>query len=84
MLLGIMDANTIRTRWLGSRLFSALIGACGFGLELGRVGVYYKRPRPDDNLVLILTAGLIFLAIAILNSIRLVSQMRDLQDIAKK
>ena len=84
LCFGIMDANTIKTRWLGTRLFSALIGACGFGLELGRAGVYYQRPRPDDSFVLIFMMGLIFLAIAVLNSIRLISQMRDLQDIAKK
>jgi len=81
---GIMDANTIKTRRLGTRLFSALIGACGFGLELGRAGVYYKRPRPDDSFFLIFMMGLVFLAIAVLNSIRLISKMQDLQDIAKK
>ena len=81
---GIMDASTIKTRRLGTRLFSALIGACGFGLELGRAGVYYKRPSPGDSFFLIFMMGLVFLAIAVLNSIRLISKMLDLQDIAKK
>ena len=81
---GIMDANTIKTRRLGTRLFSALIGACGFGLELGRVVGYYKRPRPDDSLIFIFMMSIIFLAIAVLNSIRLISQMRELQVLAKK
>jgi len=81
---GIMDGNTIKTRRPGTRLFSALIEACGFGRELGRAGVYYKRPRPDDSFFLIFMMGLVFLAIAVLNSIRLVSEMRDLRDITKK
>jgi hypothetical protein len=55
-----------------------------FSSELGRAGVYYKRPRPDDSLFLIFMMGLVFLAIAVLNSMRLISKMQDLQDIAKK
>jgi hypothetical protein len=62
-------------------LFGALIGACGFGLELGRAGVYYKRPRPDDDFAFIFIMGLIFLAIAVLNSIRLVSQMLNIKSL---
>ncbi len=81
---GTMEASTIKYRWLRTRLFTALIGASGFGLELCRAIGYYKRPRPDDSLFLIFMLGLIFLAMAVLNSIRLISQMRDLQDIAKK
>jgi hypothetical protein len=81
---GIMEASTIKSRWLRTRLFAALIGACGFGLELGRAIGYYKRPRPGDSLVLIFMMGFIFLALAVQNSIILISQMWDLQDITKK
>lgn len=81
---GIMDASTIKSRWLRSRLFTALIGACGFGLEIGRAVGYYKHPRPNDSLVFVFMMGLIFLAIAGLNSIRLISQVRELQVLAKK
>jgi hypothetical protein len=76
---GIMDDKTIKRF-----LFGVLIGAWGFGLELGRAIVYYKRPRPDDDFVFIFMVGLMFLAMAVLNSIRLISQMRNLQDTAKK
>jgi len=79
-----MEASTMKSRWLRIRLITALIGACGFGLELGRASGYYKSPRPSDSLVLIFVMGFIFLALAALNSILLISQMRDLKDIAKK
>jgi hypothetical protein len=81
---GIMDGSPTKSRWLRTRLFTALIGACGFGLEFGRAAGYYMHPRPGDSLILIFMAGFMFLAIAILNSIRLISQVQDLQNIAKK
>jgi uncharacterized membrane protein (Fun14 family) len=81
---GIIDGNPTKSRWLRTRLFTALIGACGFGLELGRAAGYYKHPRLGDSLILIFMMGFIFLAIAILNSIRIISQVQDIQNIAKK
>ena len=84
MLRGIMQASPTKSRWLRTRLFTALIGACGFGLELERAIGYYKHPTSIDSLADHFLLGLIFLAITVLNSIRLISQMRDLQDIAKK
>jgi hypothetical protein len=78
---GIMDDKTIKSPWF---LFAALIGACGFGLELGRALVSYKRPRPHDDFAFIFLLGLLFLAMAVLNSIRLISRMRNLQDMAEK
>ncbi len=78
-----MEASTIKSRWFRTRLFTALIGAGGFGLELGRAIGYYKRPRPGDSFVLIFIMGFVYLALAVQNSILLISQMRDLQD-AKK
>jgi hypothetical protein len=81
--LGIMEASTTQSRWLRTRLFTALIGACGFGLELGRSIGYYKHPEPGNSLVPNAMLAFIFLAIAVQNSILLISQMRG-QDIAKK
>lgn len=76
-----MDGKTTKSRWLP---INALLGACGFGLELGRAAIYYKRPKPNDDFALIFILGITFLAMAVLNSIRLISQVRDLQDMAKK
>jgi hypothetical protein len=98
--LGTMEASTprpiatsngetrshagIKRSWFRTRLSGALIGACGFGLELDRAIGYYKHPRPDDSLASHFLLGFIFLAIAVQNSIFLISQMRDLQDITRK
>jgi hypothetical protein len=66
-----------KSRWLRTRLFTALIGACGFGLELGRAAGYYKHPSPGDSLILICIMGFIFLAMAILNSILLICSVLE-------
>jgi hypothetical protein len=79
-----MEASPIKKRSLRTRLFAALIGACGFGMELTRALYHFRHPGPDDSLFLNFMLGFIFLAMAVLNSIPLVSRMQDLQDIAKK
>ena len=94
-MLGTMEASTprptatsnhagIKKGWFRTRLFGALIGACGFGLELDRAIGSYRHPRPDDSLASHFLMGLIFLAITVQNSIYLISQIRDLQEITKK
>jgi hypothetical protein len=81
---GIMQASPTKSRWLRTRLFTALIGACGFGLELDRAIGYYKHPTSIDSLADHFLLGFIFLAIAVVNSSLLLSQVRGLQEMAKK
>lgn len=74
----------VKKRWLRTRLFGALVGAAGFGLELDRAIGYSKHPKLGDDLSTHFLMGFIFLAIAVQNSVLLIYQMRELQDIAKE
>ena len=98
--MGMMEASTprpkatsngetqtsagVKKRWLRTRLFGALVGAVGFGLELDRAIGYSKHPKLGDDLGTHFLMGFIFLAIAVQNSVLLIYQMRELQDIAKE
>ncbi len=73
-----------KRRWLRTRLLGALVGAFGFGLEVDRAIGYYKHPRPEDGPGFHFLMGLIFLVIAVQNSVLLVSQIREPQDLTKK
>jgi hypothetical protein len=66
-------------RWLRTRLLTALTGACGFGMQLDRAAYHYRHPQPGASVEFDILVGLIFLALAMQNSIRLISQMRYLR-----
>jgi hypothetical protein len=83
MLRASMEANTTKSRWMSPRLFGALIGACGFGMELERTMDHYQHPRPGDSLSHYIMMGIIFLFLAVSNSILLVSQLWNIQSVAK-
>jgi hypothetical protein len=65
-------------------IVTALIGACGFGMQLERSIIHCLRPRSAADLAGDIILGLIFLALAIQNSIFLIYRMRDLEVATKK
>jgi hypothetical protein len=66
--------GSVQTQW--SRLLTALIGAFGFGLEVDRAIFDYRNLRGEARLVDHIMLGGIFLALTIVSSIRLLSQIR--------
>ena len=66
-----------KLRRFRSGLFAALIGASGFGMQLDRTIVDYRRPSGGSRVVGDIMLGLIFLALAVQNSIRLLRQKSE-------
>jgi hypothetical protein len=63
---------------------TALIEACGFGMQLTWFIAHYRHPNAGTNLAEDIILGLIFPVLAVQNSIFLIQQMRDLRVAAKK
>jgi hypothetical protein len=61
---GVTQTSGVK-RWLRSSFFTALIGACGFGMHLQRTAENYR-----DQGFLNIALGLIFLALAVVHSAR--------------
>jgi|SRR6266480_6588275 len=62
---GLMPRSGEVKRWLRSSFFTALIGACGFGMQLERITVHCRNEG-----VLTIALGLMFLAMAVVHSAR--------------
>jgi len=72
------DGEGVRRRWYAARLFAALLGACGFGLELAQV-ISDFRAGGQARWVNHILLGVMFLLIAVVHSHLLLSKIHESQ-----
>ena len=62
---------------LRSSFFAALIGACGVGMQLAHTIHRYRNSHDPADLPMDILLGVIFLAIAVVNSARVLPRLHD-------
>jgi hypothetical protein len=72
------SSEKVQRRWLGLRLFTALAGAFGFGLELDRTMSDMLNPRLGAQAMWAehILLGVMFLLVAVVHSRLLLSEIR--------
>ena len=73
------NGERVRRRWYAAKLFTALVGAFGFGLELDQV-ISDIRAGTQARWVEHTLLGVMFLLIAVVNSHLLLSKIRESQE----